>query len=78
MTVWYMKMLVNIHKFLFDIKATKKIQRHILKHTKSIRIINIFLNEITTQSKFLNDNSLQTLLELIPYTKIVAGEGLNG
>ena len=24
MTVWYMKMLVNIHKFLFDIKATKK------------------------------------------------------
>ena len=24
MAVWYMKMLVNIHKFLFDIKATKK------------------------------------------------------
>lgn len=78
MTVWYMKMLANIHKFHFDIKATKKIQRHILKYTKSIRIINIFFNEISTQSKFLNDNSLQTLLELIPYTKIVAGEGLNG
>lgn len=62
MTVWYTKMLVNIRKYHFEIKATQKIQQHILKHTKSICIINTFHNEISTQSKFLNDNSLQTLL----------------